>query len=631
MAGNPRMESSKVFNNGTYCHIGQWDIDLNIVNGIDTDGRDLQSPSAFDKYTGSSTTLQLSQVAADAIANKFDDWNVHGYDVDDTLELGAYYDADWWIDYKQILNESVQWLWGDLEGGGLGIFTTGLDYNSGVYFIGTYGVYRNDEERPYEKICAFVNNIPYSISQLTDCCLCYVYDVAHDSLSGSYHCLYYVGGNGQQALEYTFKWLTIQGYKQYNYGYTNDTSALTQNMWKSYLGNEFPAICFARNSLSVVGGNSDVVPISREITDAGFHLDHGSIDNSDTYNPNDQGGITDPEDPDGGFDNWSDDIDYTDVEDFANDAVSSGFVTLYNPNQGNVQAFTDFLFTGITESVSNVLKRLISSPLDYVIGMNVVHFTPRVRSASERIKFCGIDSGVSAPALYQFKTLECGSVDIDEQFNTFLDYGGFSKCKLVLPYCGSYPLEMNEIMSSTMTIKYQIDQLTGACVAQVRITRKQRSHVHDDPALDSVMYEFTGNVFSSVPLSALDYRGTIQGLMQIASGVSQVATGSAAGLGQVASGVMNITPDVQHSGNMSTSYGYLGRQKPLLILERPMQALANEFCAREGFVSNIFINKLSNLTGYNEIDINSFKTEYLKCTDAERDEIINILNGGFII
>lgn len=626
---NPKLTKDIVFNDGTYCHMGQWNIDIPADNLCTTEGTSLGAIAAFDRNTSPSTVLHLSKVAADAIANKFDDWVCHGYDVDDTLEIGAYSNADWWVDYKRILNESVQWLWGDLEGGGLGIFTTGLDYNLGVYFIATYGVYQNDEEIPYEKICAWVNNIPYSIAQLTECCLVYVYDVTRDSGGDSFHVLYNVA-NGNA---FTLVGLRL-GTTLYEY-YAAEFNTLADCLVNTYFSaiglSWIPAHCVERNAMSVVGGNSDVAPTNRELIIEGFHLAHGDINNSDTYNPNSDGGITDPETPDGEFDNFTDDVDYNDVEEYAVDAVSCGFVTLYNPNQGNIQAFTDFLFTGITESISIVLKRLISNPLDYVIGMNVVHFTPRQKTANQTIKFCGIDSGVSAPTLYQFQTIDCGTLDIDEQFNTFLDYGGFTKAKLVVPYCGVYPLEINEIQSSTMGIKYNIDLLTGACVAQVRITRKTRAHVVNDPLLDSVMYEFTGNVFSSVPLSAVDYRGTIQGLMQIASGASQVATGSAAGLGQVASGVMNLTPHVQHSGNMSTSFGYLGRQKPVIILERPMQALANEFGEREGFVSNIYVKKLSNVNGYNEIDINSFHTEYIKCTDAERDEIINILNGGFII
>ena len=376
---------------------------------------------------------------------------------------------------------------------------------------------------------------------------------------------------------------------------------------------------------------NDIVPIDREITSQDYHYSHGNIHSEDTGNPNDDGGLTTDEYPDGNFENWSDDVDYTNVEDFDTDAVGSGFVTLYNPSSANVQAFTDFLFTGITESMSTVLKRLISNPLDYVIGMNVVHFSPRIKSASEAIKFCGIDSGVSAPQLYQFQTIDCGEIDINEQFETFLDYGGYTKFKLALPYCGVYPLECNEIQSSVMGIKYNIDLLTGSCVAQVKITRKLRDHVRNDVSLNSVMYEFTGNVFSQVPLSAVDYRGTIQGIMQIASGVASVSTGSSTGLGAIASGVMSLTPNVQHSGNMSTSFGYMGRQKPMLIIERPMQAVANEFGEREGYVSNIYVSKLNHVQGYTEIDIESFHTEFIKCTNEERDELINILAGGFII
>lgn len=622
---NPHINDNKSFTNGKYVRIGQIN-DAGYARAIDSaTGQDLGRTLAFDKYGGCSDYISLSKYASDAIASKFTYMALAPYEIDDYLEYGHPIDYEGYQIIKTEIDNSVQWLWGNLEGGGLGLFTCD-GYESGVYFIATYGVYY-DENDENEKICCWVSNTPYTPAQLAQGYICYLYSASTDTLSGYYHWIY----------AYNYELGVAVGpnvnLTHYNYAIIEsaDLSEIKSNGYNNWLLVDYPQKCARTGGTNYPNAKNDIVPLDREITDQNYHLDHGSIHNESVYNPNDDGGLVEQEYPDGDFENWTDDVDYTDVEDFDVDAVNSGFVTLYNPSSANVQAFTDFLFTGITENMSIVLKRLISNPLDYVIGMNVVHYHPRVTLANQAIKFCGIDSGVSADQLKQFQVIDCGEIDINEQFETFLDYGGYSKFKLALPYCGVYPLETNEIQSSVMGIKYNIDNLTGACVAQVKITRKVRDHVKDDPTLDSVLYEFNGNVFSQVPLSAVDYRGTIQGIMQIASGVSSLTMGSSSGLGAVASGVMSLTPSVQHSGNMSTSFGYMGRQKPMLILERPMQAMPNEMGDREGFVSNIYVSKLNNVTGYNEIDPESFKTEFINCTDAERDEIVRLLSGGFII
>lgn len=542
-----------------------------------------------------------------------------------------------WSTNKESFNDAISWLWGNLESGGVGFAVFSDTPSNRVTIIESHGIYYN-EELNYEKIGNLVNNdvSKYNVEQAY---LSFIYRMTADSADTRVFMI--ARKNNTTPIPYQIFTSTLGIPSYSDVVYTNSLGVVTDNAWNhEYLGRDYPDKIFSLYELTFLGDEIIVYHPNYDFEFGAAYVAEGSVDEGDDVDEedNDQGGTSTTGGGGGGFDNSSDSSNRVTESQFSIDAINSGFVSVYMPNQSNIQAFCNFLFSGITEDVSIVLKRLVSNPLDYVISMNMIHFTPTTGS-SEEIKFCGIGSGVNAPRVTkQMHIIDCGSLDIEEQYNTFLDYNGHTKVKIYLPYCGIFPLEINEIMGACsknggrLSLQYIVDILTGSCIAQLYVTRyrdyvgKQESFIDD-----RLMYEFTGNVFEQVPLSAVDYRGTIQGLMQIAGGAISVASGNAGGVGAVASGVMNLAPDVIHSGNGSTSFGYMGVQTPFIFFERQIQNLPVEFQSREGYTSNIYVSKLNDITGYTEIDIESFKTEYIKCTDAEREELIKILNGGFII
>lgn len=551
------------------------------------------------------------------------------------LRTGGYRNDDIaWSTNKEAFNNAISWIWGNLESGGVGLVRL-QSLSNPVTFVESHGIYY-DEENDYEKI-GFIVNSQIQSSQVDAVSFNYEYNWERD---------YYVDGQttifcttSRPDREFRYKiWTYTLGFVGYSTeAGTTSLGAVLSDRWSgSYMGTDYPYYIIEPNSFtSPYWGNIVAFHSSYDFNFGNEYSHEGDIHGDEDYEPedNDTGGTSKAGGGDGGFDTSSDPSNRVTEDQFTIDAINSGFVTVYMPTQANIQAFSDFLFTGITEDLSIVLKRLISNPLDYVISLNMIHFTPVVGS-TESIKFCGIDSGVNAPRVTkQMQIINCGSLDVDEQFCSFMDYSGHSKLKIYLPYCGIFPLDINDVMGGTLSLQYIVDILSGSCVAQLYLTR-YRNHVgsaNESFINDRLIYEYTGNVFEQVPLSAVDYRGTIQGLMTIASGVTSVAAGQSSGLGAVASGVMNLAPDVQHSGNAATSYGYMGVQKPYIFLERQVQNLPIQFQQREGYTSNIYVSKLNDLTGYTEIDIESFHTEYIKCTSQERDELVRILSGGFII
>lgn len=333
-------------------------------------------------------------------------------------------------------------------------------------------------------------------------------------------------------------------------------------------------------------------------------------------------------------DDTGDDIDDESLTDLNSlTAINSGLVTLYRPTQAELSSFASFLYTGITDNIANQLKKLVTNPLDYVIFVALCKFAPPIYGREE-IAFCGIGSGVSADKITnQFYDLDCGTITFNEQFKSFLDYSPNSKVKIYIPYCGVHDLNIDECMGSNINVKYRIDLLSGSAVAKVKITRNKRNTAPFDCSINSYIYEFPCNVYLTMPLSATDWRGTYQSLVSLAGGViTGAATGGIGGAMSIASSVASAVTSnkvsVNRSGQIGSSYGYLGENKPYLILERPISSVPTNFEKWEGLESNI-LERVANLSGYTEIDTDTLWSDsFGHATQEECKMIKDIMNGG---
>ena len=337
----------------------------------------------------------------------------------------------------------------------------------------------------------------------------------------------------------------------------------------------------------------------------------------------------------GNPDTSGDDIDDESLTDLNSlTALNSGLVTLYRPTREQLSSFANFLYSGLTDSAVTQLKKLVTNPLDYIIFVALCKFTPPVAESMEEIAFCGIGTGVLAGKItQQFIDVPCGNIIFNEQFASFLDYAPHSKLKIYLPYCGTHDLNIDECMGSIINVKYRIDMLSGSCLAKIKISRQARSTAPQDSSINSIVYEYTGNCYLTMPLSATDWRGTYQALVGLAGGViggiALGGAGGAIGIAQsVASSVTSQKVSVSRSGQEGSAYGYMGEDKPYLILERPIQSVPNQFGLWEGYSSNI-LEKVANLSGYTEIDTDTIWSDnFGHATQEECQMIKDIMNGG---
>ena len=364
-----------------------------------------------------------------------------------------------WTTNRDSVNDSISWIWGDLINGGVGLMKCSNTESGKINFVQSNSVYY-DEEHDYEKV-AFKINQTITPAQLSDVSFNWWFNEDGYSFDAIY-CICRKPDNSPMIFKNYTETLLVPSYS--DPVETTHLSSLFNNSWLTYLGSEAPRVAIVGSSIAGPdsGGTIALYPFwSPNFGDEYEPLGDVYGGEEDEEQENEEGGISTSGGGGGGFDSSSDGSNEVGLDQFAIDAINSGFVTIYMPSKNNVQAFSDFLFSGIDESMSIVLKRLVSNPLDYVVSLNMIHFTPAT-SGSQEIKFCGIGSDVVAPVVTsQFHKISCGEFEVNEQFMSALDYAGHSKISIYAPYCGIFPLNINDVMGGKLKLNYIIEQHTS--------------------------------------------------------------------------------------------------------------------------------------------------------------------------
>lgn len=298
---------------------------------------------------------------------------------------------------------------------------------------------------------------------------------------------------------------------------------------------------------------------------------------------------------------------------------ASALWKIYHPTQTQIDSFGGWLWSN--NFVDQILK-IFNNPMEAIIGLHKVYATP-IDAGTTTIKVGYLDSQVpSAYIEQQYIDVSCGSINLNEQFGNVFDYSPFTDIQLYLPFIGIVPLNVADIMRSTIAIKYGVDVITGACLAQVTVSRDNNS---------SVLYQYSGNCAVQYPISSGSYMGIVSSIISVAGGVAAtVASGGAAAplaLG-AAGGLLNARTSVQHSGGFSGNAGAMGGKIPYLIINRPQTKVAPNFEKMDGYPTNNYIN-VGDCTGY--IKASSVHVIDVNATDDELKEINDLLLSGIII
>ena len=293
-------------------------------------------------------------------------------------------------------------------------------------------------------------------------------------------------------------------------------------------------------------------------------------------------------------------------------------LTFYNPVDSELNDLATFLWSP-TWSV-DTFKKIFANPLDAILGLMVMPTVPATVSTRE-LTIGNIGTGITMRYFtQQFVDVPCGSIDIKEYYQSYLDYSPYTKVMLILPFIGECAINTDEVMNKTLSITYRFDIATGICVAFVSVD-------------GNVLYTFNGSAVTSIPLSANGWGSAIGGLLSMP--IKALGFGAATGTGPVgtlgaaaAISVASMKPDISHTGNITGSAGLMGIQKPYVIINRPRQALPMNQNSYTGYPSFI-TESLGGLKGYTEVE--KCHLEHVPATAEELNEIERLLKEGVLL
>ena len=306
-------------------------------------------------------------------------------------------------------------------------------------------------------------------------------------------------------------------------------------------------------------------------------------------------------------------------------AIDTGFVSIWKPTKTELKNLYNYLWSGLD---LNTFKKIFANPIDTIMGFSIIPLTPTTGTAKE-LKVGNIGTGINVtPVVDQYYEIDCGTITIPEFFGSYLDYEPYTTIDLYLPYIGSVRISTDDIKrnppnNGTIQLIYHIDILSGSCVVFV-VTN------------GTVSYQYNGSILTQLPITGNDFTSTINSVLGLTSnivgGVMSASTGNAAGvLGNSVNAAHNVTsakPSINRSGNISGSGGFLGIQKPFLIMNLPKQAIAFAQNTFTGYPAHI-TNSVKSLTGYTEFE--QIWIEKVPATENELSEIESILTSGVIL
>lgn len=396
-------------------------------------------------------------------------------------------------------------------------------------------------------------------------------------------------------------------------------------------------------------------------------------------NPYEPGGISGEGDlPPGTFDDDSDPIPDSTLPTLS--AANTGFTRIYNPTLAQVQSLAQYLWTSdnIVETLWNKVKQFFEDPMQAIIGFNLVP-VPVPDAGSEEFALMYIGTGVYMNvAANQFVDVDCGTLEIKRYYGSALDQSPNTKISCFLPFIGTVQLNCDEVMGTTLQVKYRVDIVSGSCVAKIFVD-------------GSCLYQYSGHCAITIPFSSADFSNYVNAAIQVAKLVGTAIAGGAGAL--MAAGVEDVSqetnyvvtritdtvhtnrrgavsgsthqvqttsypqqqeqsqtsasfaglspaniantvaqvvsskPVIEHSGSFSGNSGYLGIRRPFVIIERPNMCLPADYQALNGYPAMITMT-LGDCKGYTRVQ--QVQLTGLTATNPEQAEILQLLKSGVV-
>lgn len=250
------------------------------------------------------------------------------------------------------------------------------------------------------------------------------------------------------------------------------------------------------------------------------------------------------------------------------------FFTIYEPTNANMKKINDAIFINAADGTTINVQQYFSSYKKFYCKIPVAGY--------KQLKGGRYDFGEQAPYVKEHTiVVDCGSVEIPEQYQSLLDYSPFSRLTIYLPFVGFQELDDKLVVGHTLKVQYTVDVLSGRCLAQLYV---------DSTNLKSCFAEYGGTI------AADEIFGTDNGYNYY--------------------GAYELMTTMQ-----------LGELSCYVLIHTKMP-LEGDIVNYKGLPTNEIV-KVGDVTGF--VKYSSIHVDGMTATDSEKSEIESLLMSGIFV
>lgn len=323
---------------------------------------------------------------------------------------------------------------------------------------------------------------------------------------------------------------------------------------------------------------------------------------------------------------------YTDKIDLNKPTLSN--VNVFNRSfavtSNTVRQLADFLWNADETKFQEIVKGLAlmgENPMNGIIDLRMFPFNVALKNSAtnaEPIVIGRTDTGVNGIKLTENvnSLIDLGECTFFEKFKNFLDFEPYTTAQLYIPYIGVVPVSTAEFMGHKISAKMIVDYTTGAGTAI--IFKDDIPFIYRNGVL-GVSIPMTGNDSASYANTVVGnvVGGTVGGLTSIASGnIGGVISGAEKMYSGFATGT-----NYQEASASSPSVATWQPQKCYFIIDRPILNAPKNYGRTVGFACEE-TGKLADFKGFTVVSNPEIN---FRCTDTERQYIVNMLESGVFV
>lgn len=315
--------------------------------------------------------------------------------------------------------------------------------------------------------------------------------------------------------------------------------------------------------------------------------------------------------------------------------ITCGAVNYYYMPEQQVKAFFNWFWNNspsITDVVNNYVTGIYNNLSEMITGLYYFPCEGSFLASSfgqGNIQIGRYPSGISAVTITGLpKNVTLATKKIEPYFNSFLDYEGYTKIQLYLPYFGIVDLPTNTVMGTTLAILCAVD-----------ITSCTMSYIVKSGG--AIVFETSVPFGLNLPISLSSSMEKATNTLNSVIGLgSSIATTAVIAKAEPILGAMNLAntatnfhspvPDITVKGNTTSFSGQWQPQKCALIIQRPITAVPSNYGSKVGYCLNKAY-QLSRLDGFTKCNNPQITFTDKKPLKTEQEEIYNLLERGVIL